>query len=104
MTNKIDGIEEISKKSFKDLIDFIKNSLDIIINYKLNKEIENFKNSYESINEGSEYEKLLQREEERIRKLSSIELALKLQCEKYTQIIDILENEKISLQKQLVRI
>ena len=44
------------------------------------------------------------REEERIRKLSSIELALKLQCEKYTQIIDILENEKISLQKQLVRI
>ena len=52
MTNKIDGIEEISKKSFKDLIDFIKNSLDIIINYKLNKEIENFKNSYENINEG----------------------------------------------------
>ena len=88
----------------KDLIEYIKNSLDIIIDYKLNKEIENFKNSYESINEGSEYEKLLQREEERIRKLSSIEITLKLQCEKFVQKIDFLEKEKTNLQKELVRI
>ena len=91
-------------KSLKDLIEYIKNSLDIIIDYKLNKEIENFKNSYESLNEASKYEKLLQREEERIRKLSSIEITLKLQCEKFVQKIDFLEKEKTNLQKELVRI
>ena len=101
---KRNEIEEISKKSLKDLIEYIKNSLDIIIDYKLNKEIENFKNSYESLNEASKYEKLLQREEERIRKLSSIEITLKLQCEKFVQKIDFLEKEKTNLQKELVRI
>ena len=57
--------------------------MDIIIRYKLNLEIDNFKNSYQNLNEGREYEELLQREEQRIRKLSGIELTLKIQCEKY---------------------
>ena len=48
------------------------------------------------------YEELLQKDEERIRKLSSIELTLKLQCEKYSQKIDTLEIEKKELKHRLV--
>ena len=85
------------------MVEYIKNSLDIIISYKLNIKLENFKNSYHNLNEAEEYEKLLQKEEERIRKLSSIELTLKLQCEKYAQKIDILEREKDILKSKIVR-
>ena len=48
------------------------------------------------------YEELLQKDEERIRKLSSIELTLKLQCEKYSKKIDTLEIEKKELKHRLV--
>ena len=85
------------------MVEYIKNSLDIIISYKLNIKLENFKNSYHNLNEAEEYEILLQKEEERIRKLSSIELTLKLQCEKYAQKIDILEREKDILKSKIVR-
>ena len=85
------------------MVEYIKNSLDIIISYKLNIKLENFKNSYHNLNETEDYEKLLQKEEERIRKLSSIELTLKLQCEKYAQKIDILEREKDILKSKIVR-
>ena len=85
------------------MVEYIKNSLDIIISYKLNIKLENFKNSYHNLNEAKEYEILLQKEEERIRKLSSIELTLKLQCEKYAQKIDILEREKDILKSKIVR-
>ena len=85
------------------MVEYIKNSLDIIISYKLNIKLENFKNNYENLNEAKEYEILLQKEEERIRKLSSIELTLKLQCEKYAQKIDILEREKDILKSKIVR-
>lgn len=101
--NKED-LEEITKISFKELVEYIKNSLDIIVEYKLNIEIENFKNNYKNLSEVIEYEELLQQAEERIRKLISIELTLKLQCEKYAQKIDTLEKEKNKIETQLVRI
>ena len=78
--------------------------MDIIIRYKLNLEIDNFKNSYQKLNEGKEYEELLQKEEQRIRNLSGIELTLKIQCEKYAQKINILEREKDILKSKIVRI
>lgn len=101
--NKED-LEEITKISFKELVEYIKNSLDIIVEYKLSIEIENFKNNYKNLSEVIEYEELLQQAEERIRKLISIELTLKLQCEKYAQKIDTLEKEKNKIETQLVRI
>lgn len=101
--NKED-LEEITKISFKELVEYIKNSLDIIVEYKLSIEIENFKNNYKNLSEVIEYEELLQHAEERIRKLISIELTLKLQCEKYAQKIDTLEKEKNKIETQLVRI
>lgn len=50
------------------------------------------------------YEELLQKDEERIRKLSGIEITLKLQCEKYVQKIESLENENNKLKSHIVRI
>ena len=72
-------------------MDYIKNSLDIIIKLKIDNEIEEFKKNYQNLSEGIEYEKLLQKEEEQIRKISRTELILKIQCEKYAQKIDELE-------------
>ena len=63
-------------------MDYIKNSLDIIIKLKIDNEIEEFKKNYQNLSEGIEYEKLLQKEEEQIRNISRTELILKNQCEK----------------------
>lgn len=71
---------------------------------KLDKEIEDFKKNYQKLNEGIEYEKLLQKAEQYIRKLSRIELTLKIQCEKYAQKIDELESDIKLLKLNLVRI
>ena len=71
---------------------------------KLDKEIEDFKKNYQKLDEGIEYEKLLQKAEQYIRKLSRIELTLKIQCEKYAQKIDELESDIKLLKLNLVRI
>ena len=52
----------------------------------------------------SEYEKLLQKEEADIREHISVEHQLKIQCEKFAEKLDILENERIFLISQIVRI
>ena len=97
-----DEIEKLSKKPINELIENIKSSLDIIINFRVNEEIDKLKNSIESLNETNEYENLLQEEEVRIRKLLAEEISLKLQCEKYAQNLDILEQEKNSILEQIV--
>lgn len=85
-------------------MDYIKNSLDIIIKLKFDKEIEEFKKNYQNLSEGVEYEKLLQKEEEHIRNITKTELILKIQCEKYAQKIDELEQTIEMLKINLVRI
>ena len=95
-----DEIEKLSKKPINELIENIKS--DIIINFRVNEEIDKLKNSIESLNEAKEYENLLQKEEERIRKLLAEEISLKLQCEKYAHNLDILEKEKNSILEQIV--
>ena len=85
-------------------MDYIKNSLDIIIKLKIDNEIEEFKKNYQNLSEGIEYEKLLQKEEEQIRNISRTELILKNQCEKYVKKIDELEKNIEQLKINLVRI
>ena len=85
-------------------MDYIKNSLDIIIKLKIDNEIEEFKKNYQNLSEGIEYEKLLQKEEEQIRNISRRELILKNQCEKYAKKIDELEKNIEQLKINLVRI
>ena len=92
--------ELIKTKSLKDLIEYVKSSIDIIITLKTNEGIANYNNI--QYNPAIEYELLLQKEEQNNREHISIEHQFKIQCEKYAQELDYLENEKSVLLMQIV--
>ena len=85
----------------KDLVEYVKNSIDIIISIKLNKEIDKL-NKNKEFNLAQEYELLLQKEEQDNREHISIEHQFKIQCEKYAQELDSLEEERVVLLMQVV--
>ena len=85
------------------MIEYIKSSIDIIISIKLNEELEKYKFDNDSPGAVKDYEILLQKLEQNIREHISIEHQLKIQCEKYAEKLDILEDEKIILLSQIVR-
>lgn len=87
----------------KDLIEYIKNSIDIIVSIKLDEELQKYKFNNNSPDAVSEYEKLLQNLEQDIRGHISLEHQFKIQCEKFAEQLDILEDEKIYLLTQIVR-
>ena len=92
--------ELIKTKSLKDLIEYVKSSIDIIITLKTNEGIANYNNI--QYNPAIEYELLLQKEEQNNREHISIEHQFKIQCEKYAQELDYLEDEKSVLLMQIV--
>ena len=83
------------------MIEYIKNSIDIIISIKLNEQLEKINQNIE-MNPTREYEVLLQKEEQNNREHISIEHQFRIQCEKYAQELDTLEEEKIVLLFQIV--
>ena len=85
----------------KELVEYIKNSIDIIISIKLNQEINNIKKDNE-LNPAREYELLLQKEEQNNREHIGIEHQFRIQCEKYAHELDSLEEEKLVLLMQIV--
>ena len=85
------------------MIEYIKSSIDVIISIKLNEELEKYKFDNDSPGAVKDYEILLQKLEQNIREYISIEHQLKIQCEKYAEKLDILEDEKIILLSQIVR-
>lgn len=100
---KDDGelIDELIKtKSLKDLIEYVKSSIDVIITLKTNEKFQNCNNI--QYNPAIEYELLLQKEEQNNREHISIEHQFKIQCEKYAQELDNLEDEKSVLLMQIV--
>ena len=92
---------ELFNKSIKDLIEYIKVSIDIIVTLKVDEELKKY--TKDNPNSANEYETLLQKEEEAIRQHISTEHQLKIQCEKYAEKIDIMENEKLFLINEIVR-
>ena len=90
-------------KSLKELVEYIKNSIDILVSIKLGEELKKYKFSNETSNPASDYEKLLQKSEQHIRAHIRLEFQLKIQCEKYCIKLDNLEEEKNSLIAILVR-
>ena len=94
-------LNELMKKPLKDLVEYIKNSIDIIISIKLNEELEII-NKNNKLNSAREYEILLQKEEQNNREHIGIEHQFRIQCEKYAQELDTLEEEKIVLLFQIV--
>jgi hypothetical protein len=94
-------MNELMNLSIKDLVEYIKNSIDIIISIKLNEELEKL-NQNNKMDPAREYEVLLQKEEQNNREHISIEHQFRIQCEKYAQELDSLEEEKIVLLFQIV--
>ena len=96
-----DELNELHNKSIKDLIEYIKVSIDIIVTLKVDEELKKY--TKDNPNCANEYETLLQKEEEAIRQHISTEHQLKIQCEKYAEKIDIIEKEKLCLINEIVR-
>ena len=94
-------LDNLIKKPLKELIDYIKNSIDIIISIKLNEAFENNKQN-NNLNPSREYEILLQKEEKNNREHISVEHQLRIQCEKFAQELDSFEEEKAILLIQIV--
>ena len=94
-------LNNLIKKPLKELIDYIKNSIDIIISIKLNEAFENNKQD-NNLNPSREYEILLQKEEKNNREHISVEHQLRIQCEKFAQELDSFEEEKAILLIQIV--
>ena len=93
--------------SIKDLVEYIKNSLDILVSIKLGEELEKYKfskNDELTPNSARDYEKLLQKLEQNIREHIGIEHQLKIQCEKFVEKIGILEEERSFFVIELVSI
>ena len=89
-------LNNLIKKPLIELIDYIKNSIDIIISIKLNEALENNKSNI-ILSDAREYEILLQKEEKNNREHISVEHQLRIQCEKFAQELDTLEEEKTVL-------
>lgn len=101
--NRNEELKDLIQKPLKDLIGYVKSSIDVIISIKLEEELEKYKFDKDSHSSVNDYELLLQKLEQNIREHISIEHQLKLQCEKYAETLDTLEDEKIILLSQLVR-
>ena len=69
----------------------------------MEEEIQKYIPEKDNPNSAKKYETLLQKEEEALRQHISIEHQLKIQCEKFAEKLDILENQKIMLINENVR-
>ncbi len=92
--------ELIKTKSVHDLIEEIKNTINIIINNKINELVDNYNNS--QLSPAEDYEFLLQKAEQSNRRLISNEHRLRLSLDILKQIIDSLEKEKSFLLSYIV--
>ena len=92
--------ELIKTKSLHDLIEEIKNTMNIIINNKINELVDNYNNS--QLSPAEDYEFSLQKAEQSNRRLISNEHRLRLSLDILKQIIDSLEKEKSFLLSYIV--
>ena len=81
---------KLNQKSLLDLINLIRDTIDMIISLKVNKMTE----SIIKKNENDEYEKLLRQLESELRKNIAIQNQLKVQLEKMQ--LDVINNEAVS--------
>jgi len=86
----------------KELIDNIKSFIDIIISIKLENELQKYLPEKDNPNSATKYETLLQKEEESLRQHISIEHQLKIQCEKFAEKLDEIENQRLLLVSEIV--
>ena len=101
--NSVIGNDQLINKSIKELVDSIKSSIDIIISIKLEDELQKYLPVKDNPNSATKIETLLQKQEEALRQHISIEHQLKIQCEKFAEKLDDLEQQKIRLIDEIVR-
>ncbi len=97
----MEEFNDLIDKPIKDLVEYIKISIDIIVSIKVDEELK--RHNQDNPNAANEYETLLQKEEEAIRQHISTEHQLKIQCEKFAEKIDNLEKEKKIIINEIVR-
>ena len=97
--------EELKNISLLDIVNYIKNSIDVMVKFKVEDLIDNYKsNMNENENIASDYETLLQKEEAAIRQHISYEHQIKIEYEKLIEKIEIIELENKLLLYQVVSI
>ena len=101
--NSVIGNDQLINKSIKELVDSIKSSIDIIVSIKLEDELQKYLPEKDNPNSATKIETLLQKQEEALRQHISIEHQLKIQCEKFAEKLDDLEQQKIRLIDEIVR-
>ena len=94
-------IDEIKDISLLDIVSYIKNSIDVIVNFKVEDLMDEYK-SNKNENAADDYETLLQKEEAAIRQHISYEHEIKIEYEKLLDKIEVLELEKKLLLYQVV--
>ena len=97
----INEINELKDISLLDIVEYVKNSIDVIVSLKVEEKIDEYK-SNKNENAASDYEELLQKEEATIRQHISYEHQIKLEYEKLLEKIESMELEKKLLLYQIV--
>ena len=97
----INEINELKDISLLDIVEYVKNSIDVIVSLKVEEKIDEYK-SNKNENAASDYEELLQKEEATIRQHISYEHQIKLEYEKLLEKIEAMEIEKKLLLYQIV--
>ena len=96
-------IEDLKDKSLLDMVNYIKDSIDVIVNLKINDIIDEYK-SDKNENAATDLETLLQKEEAAIREHISYEHKIKIEYEKLLDKMEIMELEHKLLVYQVVRL
>jgi hypothetical protein len=94
-------INELKDISLLDIVEYIKNSIDVIVSLKVEETIDEY-NSKKNENAASDYETLLQKEESAIRQHISYEHQIKLEYEKVLEKLEVMDLENKLLQYQIV--
>ena len=97
----INEINELKDISLLDIVEYVKNSIDIIVTLKVEEIVEEYK-SKKNENAASDYETLLQKEESAIRQHISYEHQIKLEYEKLLEKIELMDLENKLLLYQVV--
>ena len=97
----IKEINELKDISLLDIVDDVKNSIDVIVSLKVEETVDEYK-SKKNENAATDYETLLQKEEAAIRQHISYEHQIKLEYEKLLEKIEIMELENKLLLYQMV--
>ena len=94
-------IEDLKNISLLDIVNYVKNSIDVIVTFKVEDLIDDYK-SNKNQNAAADYETLLQKEEAAIRQHISYEHQIKIEYEKVLEKIEVLELENKLLVYQIV--